>query len=697
MSKAGRRWRVSGLMLLLLTCLPLAGLHAQTLPQRWRWSNPAPHGANIYASTHGQGLTVQVGERGQIYVSEDREYWVPKSTGTTRSLRAVTFFGDRLVVTGEAGTVLYADSLEDFQLVNLNTEDWLEGVASSGTRLVAVGDNGAIYTSTDGANWNRESRPDGSSAWLRGVAWGNNRFVVVGENGFIATGNTTGSSWNQRASGVTTHLNRVAYINDKFWAVGDGGVVLTSNTGTSWSPVSGVSATGNLFDVIGTNQTTLLLGGSELRLSLDGSTWSDELNPAKPAPALPWTYFSGVIGTNFVFASGRSGVGAEAATTNGADYQWVVRHQPVRSWLWDLVRTEKFYLAVGDHGTLLSSVQGVTWDLELTPDSATNSILLGVGGTTNGLVAVGNQGTILFSPNLVTNVVFTNADTTTITNPASMVGIVWHAVEPRPVAADLQGVAWSNGLFVVTGAEGTILNSTDGTNWQTRASPTTKFLSSVAVFPGGFVATGDGGTILTSADGASWTARASGVTNWLFRTRWLHDRLVAVGEEGVILTSPDGVTWTPRTSGTTNWLNHAAYAANTWYAAGNRGTLLASASTLTWTNAGTLTEKSLYGLATDGNGQLVAAGLEGVILRTQLTPLMDPVKFLDFGAADGEQVFLLSAKPDVRFALQQSTNLVDWVEGLKLEILDPSGTILFRQKAFSTNQPAEFFRALTTP
>jgi hypothetical protein len=187
------------------------------------------------------------------------------------------------------------------------------------------------------------------------------------------------------------------------------------------------------------------------------------------------------------------------------------------------------------------------------------------------------------------------------------------------------------------------------------------------------------------------------VTNWLFRTRWLHDRLVAVGEEGVLLTSGDGVTWTPRTSGTTNWLNHAAYVANTWYAVGNQGTVLASADTLTWTNLGTLTQKSLYGLAANETGQLLMAGVEGVMVRAQLNALMDPVKFLDFASADGEQVFLLSGKSDQRLTIQSSTNLTDWVEGVELEILDSSGTILFRQIPVTNNLPAEFFRAITKP
>src|SRR5262245_59934418 len=76
-------------------------LFAANLSPRWRWSNPRPHGANIFDSALGFGLTVHVAERGQIFTSEDLVFCQPRLSGTTSALRAVTFFGSRLVITGE--------------------------------------------------------------------------------------------------------------------------------------------------------------------------------------------------------------------------------------------------------------------------------------------------------------------------------------------------------------------------------------------------------------------------------------------------------------------------------------------------------------------------------------------------------------------------------------------------------------------
>jgi hypothetical protein len=136
------------------------------------------------------------------------------------------------------------------------------------------------------------------------------------------------------------------------------------------------------------------------------------------------------------------------------------------------------YLAVGNLGTILSSPNGIDWDLELTPASATNSVLLGVGGSTNLFLIAGSRGTVLWA----TNIFF------------------WNAISPSPTTNDLQGVCYDGTRYTLCGGNGTILTSTTGTNWISRTSPTNVFLMSVEPYPGGLVAVGDLGTVLTSAE-----------------------------------------------------------------------------------------------------------------------------------------------------------------------------------------------------
>lgn len=682
---------------LLAWLLVVVGGHATDRPLRWRWSNPAPHGGNVFDMAYGFGLTVQVCERGQIYTSEDLLLWHPRASGTTNALRATTFFGSRLLITGESGTVLWADSLEDFQLLNLGTTDWLEGVAASGSLVVAVGDNGAAYSSTTGTNWTREST--GFTDWLRGVAAGNNLFVAVGERGRIATRAANGS-WSVETSGTTQHLNRVAFIGTQFWAVGEAGTVLVGgSSGKTWTPHTGFSTTNALYAVAGTNDYLVIVGEREVRLQNGVGGWTDEIRSNTSSPAPNWSFYSASWQGSLHFIAGRSGMMLEGIKTNATGPTlWTQRQTPVRNWLWDVLRLPQFYVAAGDRGTVMTSADGVNWELELVPDAATNSVLLGIGGTTNGLVAAGSGGRILFSPGSPMSVVSTNVIagvTNYATNTSSTLAIDWVAAN-SPSTNDLQAVALRNGLWVVGGAGGTVLTSSDGTNWAAQSSGSTAFLSGAAVLNNLLLLTGDRGTILTSGDGTNWAAQASGTTNWIYRVRSVNGRLVAVGEGGLILTSTNGTNWTSLASGTTRLLNAVDYLGDSYYAVGVQGTVLQSGNLTTWTNIGTLTQKSLYGVAGTSN-QIVAVGIEGVALRSLLTPSLEPISFTRISRTSGQNLLLLSGRPDQRVTLERSTALTNWVDGVTFELIDRSGTLLLLEAVDTNGTPREFFRGRMAP
>src|SRR5947207_9613382 len=136
----------------------------------WRWSNPSPHGNNIVGMLSTNGFVLQVCDRGQLYSSVDYETWTPHETHTSSSLRCLCFFKGQYVVSGESGTIVVGDTNFTFKVLSLGTADWLEGIAASPNLLVAAGDNGAIYTSADGAVWQRQTVS--FSNWLRSVAYG---------------------------------------------------------------------------------------------------------------------------------------------------------------------------------------------------------------------------------------------------------------------------------------------------------------------------------------------------------------------------------------------------------------------------------------------------------------------------------------------------------------------------------------------
>jgi hypothetical protein len=660
-------------LLVALSCIaPVANdVAAASEPLAWRWSNPQPHGADIFDfAWHTNGLAVQAGERGQLYTSTDFAAWIPRETHTQRALRGITFLGPRLVVCGESGTILYADDPAAITTLDLGTVDWFEAVAASADRLVAVGDNGAVYTSTNAVQWQRRSVP--FNTWLRSVAWGTPGFVAVGENGFIAT-SPDASAWTVRSGVTSAHLNRVAWLNDRYWALGDGGVVLASTTGVSWQNQN-AGATNALAAVAGSSTVNLIAGEREVR-TRQGGTWTDQLGPEKPWPPPMWTYYSGLWDGQAFWIGGASGLTAQGYATNASSaLEWGAPSDGVlRSWLWAVARTPICYLAVGERGTIMASDNGIDWDLDLVPPTATNTVLLGVGGDTRRMLAVGSGGTILHSTNTVT----------------------WEALGSSTTTNDLQAVAVLGDLFVVAGANGTLLTSSNATTWARRTVPTTQFLSGLAAFSGGLIAVGDAGTILSSQNGVDWTPRSRATTNWLWQVRWLNGRLVVIGENGTLLTSADGVTWTQPQTGTTEWLTDAAFLDSTWWVTGTYGTVLSSTDLVHWTPRGAATRKPLFGAASAG-GQLLAVGAEGVILRCQIVPDPTPIQILEYAHVAGYDLFLFGGMPDQRFEIQVSPDLAGWQALTPLEFLDGNGTLIHTSIRPAAG-PTQCYRAVSRP
>jgi hypothetical protein len=664
---------------------------SQTEPLRWHWSNPIPHGNTMGAVVYHNGLMVEVCELGRIYSSLDLDHWQSQPSPTSNSLRAATYFGDRLVIVGASGTVLYGDSLSDLRLVSLATSDWLEGVAASGTRLVAVGDNGAIYNSTDGQVWNRGN---GLSKWLRAVSYANNDFVAVGEGGFIAR-STDGVAWSSENSGTVHDLNAVQWINGRWIAAGEGGTLLAKDPIFGWRPESS-PATNAIYTIAG-NSSSMLVAGAGLLQIKENNNWIDAIGSGGANTVPNWTYTTAVWDGAEFFVGGRSGLAVEAFKTNATSGTLFVESSPSpRFWLWDIFRSADFYVSVGSAGTIMTSENGAKWNVESVPDAKQNSYFLGTGGSSNLLVAVGNAGTILTSPNVTTNVVRTNADGTVTNVAVSLFGIQWNQAS-APTAKDLQGITWRDGTFVVCGEAGVILTSGDGKVWTQRNSPVSSYLSSAASFSGGFVITGDAGIILTSSDGVNWVVRTSGTKKWIYKVRNLNGDLFAVGEGGTILGSKDGVTWTAQTTGTTAFLNDIALAAGSYYAVGTDGMVLTSAGRNLWVPAASITRKSLYGLSVNGGGQMVAVGMEGAILRSQVGPFTKPIEFVDFAVASGDALFLMAGEPDQVFSLETTTDLKSWnqADPDPIEISDPEGVIVYARPGVGGG--AQFFRARNEP
>lgn len=717
---------IGGFLGVLFTLLvaPATGWGADVRAERWRWSNPLPHGNNVLDMLVAPDLNVQVGDGGTVYVQWGGGRWAPGVTDVTNYLRGAAFLGSRLLVTGENGCILWSDDGRLFQPANLApvTLDWFEGVAASMQRAVAVGDNGSIYTSTNGTDWLKAT--SGTAEWLRGVAFGDGAFVAVGENGkILRSSNSSGTSWNSITPVTSQHLNRVRYLGNSssgfFVAVGNGGVALSSANGSTWTSLNS-GTTNSLFDAATNSTGLLLVGDQEIRFRASGSsTWTNHITglPTNAPPA--WVYLSAYGVTNYYMVAGRSGLLVAGTRTNGAGlYDWQPQPDSSHAWLWDVTVQKGIYVAVGDLATILTSLDGILWAREVVPVPRTNTVLLGVGGTTHLLLAVGNAGNVLISRAGLTNLTVTNYVGTNIviTNTTfDTLGLIWTNL-PAFTTNSLQGVAATSNLFILTGDLGKIFTSSDGTNWTPHTTSTTNFLSGVAIGPNVCVATGNRGTLLRAGmDASDWISLTSGTTNWLYRVRWVGGQFVAVGQNGTILTSATGTNWTARTSGTTTWLNDVTFTDGRWFVPGMQGLLLTSTNLVNWTRLPLPTGKSHFGAAT-WNGQLVLAGVEGAVLRNPVVPLPTPVDFLAYdrvvyATPSGQganavtiptalELFLFGGEPDQFFEFQSCTNVTSgqWTTHASLELFDPSGTIyLTRDRDLTNTPPQEMYRTRLLP
>src|SRR5690348_16560826 len=190
----------------------------------------------------------------------------------------------------------------------------------------------------------------------------------------------------------------------------------------------------------------------------------------------------------------------------------------------------------------------------------------------------------------------------------------WHWRNPLPQGNQLYSVASANGTFIAVGELGTILTSTDGTNWITRNSGTTFELHDCVYGAGKYMAVGEFGTVLTSTNLVSWTTQFAGTFNNLNAVIYTNSQFVAVGDGGTIVTSPDGTLWTTRASG--SWqLFDITYSAGTYVAVGGTfptvsttglGVIITSPDAAVWTVRNPVTNP--YFSVTYAQGMFAAAG-----------------------------------------------------------------------------------------
>ena len=202
----------------------------------------------------------------------------------------------------------------------------------------------------------------------------------------------------------------------------------------------------------------------------------------------------------------------------------------------------------------------------------------------------------------------------TIITWVSIDGISWVAVGIKRnsgVSNHLYGVTYGNDMWVAVGYKGTILTSKDGISWIKQNSGVSQGLCGVAYANSMWVAVGQYGTILTSSDGISWIKRNSGVSNHFYGVTYGNGMWVAVNWNKTIVTSSDGISWIKQNS-VSQGLCGVAYANSMWTVVGNSGAIFTSSNGISWKKQSSGTTSGWFWRISYYSGTWFASGSVGI-------------------------------------------------------------------------------------
>lgn len=269
----------------------------------------------------------------------------------------------------------------------------LRAVANSGSLFIAVGDSGAVLTSPNGTNW--AVRNSGSAASLAGVAGSGGLWVVVGAGGTILTSSDNGMNWTPRKSGTTNALAAVARADSQWVAVGAEGTLVTSRDAATWTVRT--SGTANALNGVawsapsssGKGQLVAVGAAGTIVTSVDGIAWTVRPSPTPNAyNAVTWA------GTAFV-AVGAGSSPHEYSSPDGITWSARATGAGAATALHGVAWTGSHLLIVGSGGAVLGSSnpsQGST------PLTVLTGNQYGVAGNAGIWVVVGANGSLASSP-----------------------------------------------------------------------------------------------------------------------------------------------------------------------------------------------------------------------------------------------------------------------------------------------------------
>lgn len=272
--------------------------------------------------------------------------------------------------------------------------------------------------------------------------------------------------------------------------------------------------------------------------------------------------------------------GLRSSSANGQD--WSMRSAGTDEVSHDFTSVGTLELTVGSFGGAYTYLDTDPYTSIRTGDLASPGALLAAAHSPTHTIAVGEQGTVWFSPN--------DDDFTRI----QIMG-----------AQTLRDVVWSGEAFFAAEESGDLWTATDPSEWRMEVALTVSGLSSLAVLDGQFLVVTDDGSLYrrTGAFDVELVETPACIRN----VTVLDGRFFAVGDFGTILQSEDGEHWTDASTGTAAHLMDMAYDDGTWVAVGRAGVTLYSSDLQTWTPVELHRPHDMFNVIWTGTEYMVSA------------------------------------------------------------------------------------------
>lgn len=365
---------------------------------------------------------------------------------------------------------------------------------------------------------------------------------------------SNGTEWSRSSAGTTFGWDVKALVwgFGRFLASADGGVVRTSNG--FYPGNSAPSATLALAPASLPARSSRLYAGNATDPDGDALTYYFDFGIpgliADGSSVVKSFDFGGTYNCTFRVFDGKGGIATltQAITVTDPARQFTQRTSGTTDSLNAITTNGSLAVAVGGPGGIIrTSPDGVTWTTRNVPDFAGNMTFRGAAWDGSKFIIVGYDYNFT-SPAGWQGVIYTSAD-----------GSTWTRRFGGGTQRDneLEAVAAGGGGMVAVGNNGTVLQSTDGITWSpvTVAGLSSTELRGVAFGSGTFVMTGHSiagsGTpkVFTSSDRSNWmdVTAGSGLASWqdMRRIAWLNNRFVASGWYSKLRFSNDsGATFT---------------------------------------------------------------------------------------------------------------------------------------------------------